>query len=110
MHSDVPLITTAYISKIVNKMKGKSYASKHLLAQHLINSCLQYREMHKAEFIKQFHQLRASVLAVLSKASETSSESQMHNVLCGQGFHTSNTESYSPSTTYKFNSYCAYTL
>ena len=99
MRSDVPLTTTAYISGIVNKMKGKSYASRHREAQHLINSSLQYREMHKSEFIKQFHQLRASVLAVLSKASETSPESQMHDVLCGQGFHTSNTESYFPSTT-----------
>ena len=100
MRGDMPLTTTAYISRIVNKMKGKSYASKHLEAQYLVNSSLQYRDMHKSEFIKQFHQLRASVLAVLSKASETTSESQIHDVLCGQGFHTSNTESYFPSTTY----------
>ena len=100
MRGNVPLTTTAYICKILNKMKRRSYASKHFEAQHLINSCLQYREMHKSAFIKQFHQLLASVLAVLSKASETTSESQMHEVLCGQGFHTSNTESYFPSTTY----------
>ena len=73
---------------------------KHLEAQHLINLCLQYREMQKSKFIKKFHQLHASVLAVLSKASETTSESQMYDVLCGQGFHTSNTEPYFSSTTY----------
>ena len=37
---------------------------------------------------------------MLSKASETTSESEINDVLCGQGFHTSNTESYFPSTTY----------
>ena len=83
MHGDMPLYTTAYISRVVNKMKGKSYATKHLEAQYLINSGLQYRDMHKYEFIKQFHQLCVSVLAVLSNASETTSESEMHNVLCG---------------------------
>ena len=100
MRGDVPLTVTAYISRILNKIKGKSYASKHLEAQHLVNSCLQYREMHKSHFIKQFHRLRVSVLAVLSKASEATCESQLHDILCGQGFHTSNTESYFPSTTY----------
>ena len=100
MCGDVPLTVTAYISRMLNKMKGKSYASKHLKAQHLVNSCLQYRETYKSHFIKQFYQLRASVLAVLSKASEVTCESQLHDILCGQGFHTSNTESYFPSTTY----------
>ena len=100
MRGDVPLTITAYISRVLNKLKGKSYASKHLEAQNLVNSCLQYKEMHKSDFIKQFHRLRSSVLAVLSKASEATSESQIHDVLCGQGFHTSSTESYFPSTTY----------
>ena len=107
MRGNVPLTTTAYISRIVNKMKGKSYASKHFEVQNLVNSCLQYREMHKSDFIKQFHRLRTSVLAVLSKASETTSESQMHDVLCGQGFHTSTTESYFPSTTYNATAFDA---
>ena len=74
MRGNVPLTTTAYISRIVNKMKGKSYASKHFEAQNLVNSCLQYREMHKSDFIKQFHRLHASVLTVLFKAGETTSE------------------------------------
>ena len=55
MRGDVPLTVTAYISRILNKIKGKSYASKHLETQHLVNSCLQYREMHKSHFIKHFH-------------------------------------------------------
>ena len=54
MRGDMPLTTTAYICRIVNKMKGKSYASKHLEAQYFVNTCLQYREMHKSEFIKHF--------------------------------------------------------
>ena len=37
---------------------------------------------------------------MLSKPSEAICESQLHDILCGQGFHTSNTESYFPSTTY----------
>ena len=100
MRSDMPATATVYVSKLLGKIKEKSKADKYFAAQHLVKSCMQYRSLHKAEFIKQFHHLRTSVLAVLSKAAETTSESQIHDILCGQGFHTSRTESYFPETMY----------
>ena len=100
MRNDMPASTTTYISRLLNKMKGKSYAAKHLEAQHLVTSCMQYRGLNKAQFIKEFHHLRTSVLAVLSKVTETASEIQRHDIFCGEGLHTSSTESYFPKTTY----------
>ena len=73
---------------------------KHLFAEHLIKSCLQYRDSYKSDFVKQFACLRTSLLAILTKASEISSDSQVFDVLCGQGFHTSTTESFFPKICY----------
>lgn len=39
-------------------------------------------------------------MPTLTKASETTSDSQIHDVLCGSSFHTSTTESFFPETTY----------
>lgn len=91
---------TTYIKRLITKLPEKSLAEKHLIAEHLVKSCLQYRESHKSDFVKQFLNLRTSVLAMLTKAAETASDSQIHDVLCGSGFHTSTAESFFPATSY----------
>ena len=95
-----PSRLTVYINSIITKVPGKSLIEKHLFAEHLVKSCLQYRESYKSDFVKKFASLRTSLLATLTKASETASHSQIHDVLCGQGFHTSTTESFFPKTSY----------
>ena len=92
-----PSRLTVCIKNIVAKLSHKSVIEKHLFAEHLVKSCLQYRDSYKSDFVKQFTSLRTSLLATtLTKASETTSHSQIHDVLCGQGFHTSTTESFFP--------------
>ena len=75
------------------------------MAEHLVKSCMQYQEFHKNLFLKRFTNLRTSVLAVLSKAAETTSISQIHDVLCGPGLHTSTTESFFQQTTYSSDAF-----
>ena len=65
-----------------------------------LKACLQYRESFKNDFAKKIPNLRASLLATLAKASETNSDTQINDVLCGQGFHTSTTEFFFPKLTY----------
>ena len=96
-----PSRLTVYIKNIVAKMSHKSVIEKHLFAEHLVKSCLQYRETYKNDFVKQFLSLCTSLLATLTKASEITSYSQINDVLCGQGFHTFTTESFFPK------SYCS---
>ena len=55
---------------------------------------------HKNNFLRKFANLRTSLLATLAKASETTSDSQINDVLCGQSFHTSTSESFFPKTSY----------
>ena len=100
IRTSMPASATTCISRLLSKIKGKSYTAKHLEAQHLAHSCMQYRDLHNAEFIKEFHHLCTCVLAVLSKATETASESQIHDILCVEDLHTSSTESYFPEATY----------
>ena len=47
------------------------------------------------DFAEKIANLRASLLATLAKASETNSDTQINDVLRGQGFHTFTTESFS---------------
>ena len=99
--SDGPATNTAaYIYRLVKKMTGTSHVAKHTTAQHLVNTCKQYRRFHKADFTKQFHSLCTKVIAILAKATETSTDNEVSDVLCGPSLHTSNTESYYPDTTY----------
>ena len=74
--------------------------SKHTTAQYLVNACKQYRCFHEADFSKQFYRLRNVVAAVLTKASEATTDNEVSEVLCGLSLHTSNTESYFPEITY----------
>ena len=77
-------------------MTGTSYVAKHTTAQHLVNTCKQYRRFYKAEFTKHFHSLRNKVMPVLAKANKTSTDNEVSDVLCGPSLHTYNTESYFP--------------
>ena len=52
------------------------------------------------DFAEKIANLRASLLATLAKASETNSDTQINDVLRGQGFHTFTTESFFPKLTY----------
>jgi len=82
MCSDMFATATVYASKLLSKIKdkGKSITDKHFATQHLIKSCIQY------------HTLNFCACCIVQGA-ETTSESQIHNILCGQGFiRTSRTE------------------
>ena len=48
----------------------------------------QLKLAHKAEFVKQFHRLRTAVLAVLTKATEATTDSEVSDVLCGPSLYT----------------------
>ena len=98
--SDVPATTAAYIYRLTKQIKGRSYVDKHTTAQYLVNTCKHYRHSHEAVFIKQFHNLRTAVLAVLAKATEATTDDEVSDVLCGQSLHTSTSESFFPETTY----------
>ena len=50
-----PSRLTAYIKNIITKLPEKSLIEKHLFAEHLIKSCLQYRESYKSDFVKNLH-------------------------------------------------------
>ena len=78
-------------------MTGKSYVST---AQYLVNACKQYRQYNEANFSKQFCRLHNAVVAVLTKASEATTENDLSEILCGLSLHTSNTELFFPETTY----------
>ena len=56
-----PSKLTVYIKNIISKVPERSLARKHLLAEHLIKSCLQYRELYKKDFVKKFASLRAYI-------------------------------------------------
>ena len=47
-----PSKLTAYIQKILGKVSKKSWGDKHLYVEHMIKACLQYRESHKTDFVK----------------------------------------------------------
>ena len=73
-------LTTTYIKRLISKVPEKPPEGKHLIAEHLIKSYLQYRHSHKNDYIKRFINLHTSVLALLVKATETTSESQIYDV------------------------------
>ena len=50
--------------------------------------------------LKKLASVCTSLLPILTKASETTSDGQIYDVLCGQGFHASTTESLFPKTSY----------
>ena len=101
-YSKICIATTAgFIYRLTKQIKGKSYVEKHATAQYLLNTCKHYRNLRKAEFIKQFHHLRTAVLAMLVKASEAATDDEVSDVLCGPSLHTSTSESIFPDTTYK---------
>ena len=97
----MPATIAGYIYRLTKQRKGKSYVDKHTTAQYLVNTCKHYRGTHKAEFIKNFRQLRTAVLAVLAKATEATTDDEVSDILCGQSLHTSTSELFFPDITYK---------
>ena len=88
-------------------MSSKTFAGKHLSAEHLVKTSLYYREAYQRKFVKAFQHLQSSVLASLSKASEltTGDPSKIQGILCGESLHTSNTELFFPEVCYHDNAF-----
>ena len=66
--------------------------------EHLVRSCMHFRDMNHKRFISAFKKLKLSVLATLSNLLNTTDDP--YEILLGPSMHTASSKSFFPASTY----------
>ena len=89
-----------YVSNLTRRVSRCTLASARVEAEHLVKTCLHFKDMHRKKFVNAFKKLKLSVLATLSKALDASEDGDAFDILLGPSMHTPSSESFFPETTY----------
>ena len=87
-----------YSSSMMRNITRSKFTPNDLETEHLIKSCMYFRDTNHKRFISAFRKLKLSALATLSKLHETSEDPV--EILLGPSLHTASSESFFPSSTY----------
>ena len=87
-----------YVSNIIKNLSRKKITSSDVEVEHLVQSCMYFRDMNRKKFIHAFKTLKLLVLATLSKLQDTSDDP--YEIILGPSMHTASSESFFPASTY----------
>ena len=90
--------TFKYSSNMMRNITRTKFTPNDLEIEHLVKSCMYFRDTNHKRFISAFRKLKLSALATLSKLHETSEDPV--EILLGSSLHTASSESFFPSSTY----------
>ena len=87
-----------YSSNMLRNITRSKFTPNDLETEHLVKSCMYFRNANHKRFISAFRKLKLSALATLSKLHESSEDPV--EILLGPSLHTASSESFFPSSTY----------
>ena len=87
-----------YVSNIIRNLSRKKITTNDVAIEHLVQSCMHFRDMNSKKFIHAFKKLKLLVLATLSKLHDTSDDP--YEILLGPSMHTASSESFFLASTY----------
>ena len=87
-----------YVSNIIKKLSRKKITSSDVEVEHLVQSCMYFRDMNRKKIIHAFKKLKLLVLTTLSKLQDTSDDP--YEIILGPSLHTAGSESFFPASTY----------
>ena len=87
-----------YSSSMMRNITRSKFTPSDLETEHLIKSCMYFRDTNHKKSISAFRKLKLSALATLSKLHETSEDPV--EILLGPSLHTASSESFFLSSTY----------
>ena len=89
---------TKYVSNVTRAITKGKVSINDVEVEHLVRSCMHFRDMNSKRFKSAFKKLKLLVLATLSKLLDTSDDP--FEVIMGPSMHTASTESFFPTSTY----------
>ena len=87
-----------YASNVIRTITRRKISSSDIEVEHLVKTCMHFKEMNCKRFISAFKKLKLSVLATLSKLLDTTDDP--YEILLGPSMHTTSSESFFPTSTY----------
>ena len=87
-----------YASNVIRTITRRKLSSSDIEVEHLVKTCMHFKEMNCKRFISAFKKLKLSVLATLSKLLDTTDNP--YEILLGPSMHTTSSESFFPTSTY----------
>ena len=87
-----------YASNVIRNITRRKISSSDIEVEHLVKTCMHFKEMNCKRFISAFKKLKLSVLATLSKSLDTTDDP--YEILLGPSMHTTSSESFFPTSTY----------
>ena len=88
----------SYVLNIIKNLSRKKITSSDVEVEHLVQSCMYFRDMNRKKFIHAFKKLKLLVLATLSKLQDTSDDP--YEIILGPSMHTASSKSFFPASTY----------
>ena len=98
LRDNLPNTFNKYTSNVIRTITRGKISVNDVEVEHLVRSCMHYRDMNRTKFITAFKKLKLSVLATLSKLIDTSDD--VYEILLGPSMHTASSESFFPVSTY----------
>ena len=89
---------TKYVSNVIRSITRGKTSVNDVKVEHLVRSCMHFRDMNHKRFISAFKKLKLSVLATLSNLLNTTDDP--YEILLGPSMHTASSESFFPASTY----------
>ena len=87
-----------YASNVIRNITRRKISSSDIEVEHLVKTCMHFKEMNCKRFVSAFKKLKLSVLATLSKLLDTTDDP--YEILFGPSMHTTSSESFFPTSTY----------
>ena len=87
-----------YASNVIRTITRRKISSSDIEVEHLVKTCMHFKEMNCKRFISAFKKLKLSVLATLSKLLDTTDDP--YEILLGPSMHTTSSESFFTTSTY----------
>ena len=87
----------SYVLNIIKNLSRKKITSSDVEVEHLVQSCMYFRDMNRKKIIHAFKTLKLLVLATLSKLQDTSDDP--YEIILGPSMHTASSESFFPAST-----------
>ena len=88
-----------YASNVIKTISQGKISASDVEVEHLVRTCMHFRDMNRKRFISAFKKLKLSVLVTLSKVLD-SSDDDAYEVIMGLGMHTASSESFFPTSIY----------
>ena len=94
----LPSNFTKYVSNVTRAITKGKISLNDVEVEHLVKSCMHFRQMHYKRFTSAFKKLKLLALAAFSKLLDTCDDP--HEVILGPSMHTASSESFFPTTIY----------